>query len=167
MITVTPVAPPSYTLIPNTQSVMERYRYAVADVNQLHRNGFVCDHRQFTQRNTLERLRQCSLVTLTNDGNGTSVLTITTNENAANRAPVAPWTSGGAIVFGAVMLGAPFAARRRKQIIAVLLTAVAMTLAVFSMACSTGGTAARSVNLGCTARRRHHLAPEALQTRHQ
>jgi hypothetical protein len=79
-------------------------------------------------------------VTLTNDGNGTSVLTITTNANAANHAPVAPWTSGGAIVFGAVMLGAPFAARRRKQIIAVLLTAVAITLAAFSMACSTGGT---------------------------
>ena len=54
--------------------------------------------------------------------------------------PWLPWTSGGAIIFGAVMLGAPFAARHHKQIIAVLLTAVAITLAAFSIACSSGGT---------------------------
>ena len=74
-------------------------------------------------------------VTLTCGGAGSSVLTITANANAANHVPVAPWTSGGAVVFGAVLLGAPFTLRR-KRTLAVLLTAAAITLAGFSMACS-------------------------------
>jgi hypothetical protein len=74
-------------------------------------------------------------VTLTSGGAGSSVLTITANANAANHVPVAPWTSGGAVVFGAVLLGAPFTARRRRAL-AVLLTATAISLAGFSMACS-------------------------------
>ena len=49
-------------------------------------------------------------VTLTCGGAGSSVLTITANANAANHVPVAPWTSGGAVMFGAVLLGAPFTA---------------------------------------------------------
>ena len=63
------------------------------------------------------------------------MLTITANANAANHVPVAPWTSGGAVMFGAVLLGVPFTARR-KRTLAVLLTAVAIMLAGFSMACS-------------------------------
>ena len=74
-------------------------------------------------------------VTLTSGGAGTSVLTITANANAANHVPVAPWTSGGAVMFGAVLLGVPFTARRRRTL-AVLLTAAAIMLAGFSMACS-------------------------------
>ena len=66
------------------------------------------------------------------------MLTITTNANAANRMPIAPWTGGGAVVFGAVLL-APFTARR-KRALAVLLTAVAMSLAGLSMACSGGSS---------------------------
>ena len=74
-------------------------------------------------------------MTLTSGGAGTSVLTITANANAANHVPVAPWTSGGAVMFGAVLLGVPFTALRRRTL-AVLLTAVAIKLAGFSMACS-------------------------------
>jgi hypothetical protein len=74
-------------------------------------------------------------VTLTSGGAGTSVLTITANANAANHVPVAPWTSGGAVMFGAVLLGVPFTALRRRTL-AVLLTAVAIMLVGFSMACS-------------------------------
>ena len=55
-------------------------------------------------------------VTLTNGGAGTSVLTIAANANAANHVPVAPWTSGGAVMFGAVLLGAPFTARRKRAL---------------------------------------------------
>ena len=141
MITVTPVAPPSYTLTPNTQSVMGSATVTLS-LTSTNYTGTVSFVTTVSSLNGTPSNVSASApsVTLTNDGNGTSVLTITTNENAANHAPVAPWTSGGAIVFGAVMLGAPFAARRRKQIIAVLLTAVAITLAAFSMACSTGGT---------------------------
>jgi hypothetical protein len=64
------------------------------------------------------------------------VMTITTNANAANRIPIAPWTSGGAVVFGAILL-APFTTCR-KRALAVLLTAVAISLAGLSIACSGG-----------------------------
>ncbi len=74
-------------------------------------------------------------VTLTSGGAGSSVLTITANANAASHVPVAPWMSGGAVMFGAVLLGAPFTVRRRRTL-AVLLTATAIMLAGFSMACS-------------------------------
>ena len=77
-------------------------------------------------------------VTLTDGGTGSSVLTITSNANAANRIPIAPWTSGGAVVFGAILL-APFTTCR-KRALAVLLTAVAISLAGLSMACSGGSS---------------------------
>lgn len=75
-------------------------------------------------------------VTLTSGGNGSTVLTITPNANAANHAPVSPW-SGSIVVFGAMLLGVPFALRR-KQTLAILLTAAAISLAGYSMACSSG-----------------------------
>jgi FG-GAP-like repeat/Bacterial Ig-like domain (group 3) len=81
-------------------------------------------------------------ITLTNGGAGTAVLTIAANASAANHVPVAPWTSGGAVVFGAVLLGAPFTARR-KRALAILLTAVAIMLAGFSMACSGGAASTK------------------------
>jgi uncharacterized protein (DUF2141 family) len=75
-----------------------------------------------------------SPVMLTEDGSGSSTLTITTRSGAAKRGPGQPWKAGGALMLCSV-LGAPFATRR-KQTRAVLLTALAITLAGFSLACS-------------------------------
>ena len=72
------------------------------------------------------------------NGMATTTLTITTTSSAANRAPAVPWKSGGAIVF-AVLLGAPFTLRR-KRALAVLLTAVVLSLAGFMMSCSGGSS---------------------------
>ncbi|MGA3127889.1 MAG: VCBS repeat-containing protein [Candidatus Korobacteraceae bacterium] len=79
-------------------------------------------------------------VALTSGGNGSTVLIITANASAANHAPVSPW-SGRIVVFGAVLLGVPFSLRR-KRTLAILLTAAAILLAGFSMACNGGGTTA-------------------------
>ena len=46
---------------------------------------------------------------------GNSTLTITATKSAANRSPRLPWKSGGPVMFCAVLLGAPFA-RRRKSV---------------------------------------------------
>jgi len=92
--------------------------------------------------------------TLANYGTGTSTLTITTTTSAANHAPVAPWKSGkggGAILFCAVLLGAPFTVRR-KQALAVLLTASAICVAGFSLACGGGGGSSSTQAVVKTAR---------------
>ena len=52
---------------------------------------------------------------------------------------MAPWTSGWRGSFGAVLLGAPFTAPAGKGALAVLLTAAAIMLAGFSMACGGQG----------------------------
>jgi hypothetical protein len=78
-------------------------------------------------------------VTLTDGGTGASLLTITANADAANHIRVVPWMNGGAVVFGTILLGAPFTAHRRRAL-AVLLTAVAISLAGMSIACSGGSS---------------------------
>jgi hypothetical protein len=78
-------------------------------------------------------------VTLTNGGTATSTLTITAATSTANHIPAPPWNSGGAMVFGAVLLGAPFTLRR-KRVLAVLLTAAALVLAGFLMSCGGSST---------------------------
>lgn len=77
-------------------------------------------------------------VMLTSGENTTVPLTITTGANAANHAPLLPWQSGGAVAFGVVLLGAPFTLRK-KRALAVLLTAAAVSLVAFSIACGSGG----------------------------
>jgi hypothetical protein len=67
----------------------------------------------------------------------TATLTITTSASAANHVPTLPWKSGGVLVFGAVLLGAPFTLRR-KRVLAVLLTALAIALAGFAISCGGG-----------------------------
>jgi subtilase family serine protease len=69
---------------------------------------------------------------------GNSTLTITATKNAANRSPRLPWKSGGPVMFCAVLLGAPFA-RRRNQLLAVLLTALAILAAGVLVGCSGSG----------------------------
>jgi hypothetical protein len=85
-------------------------------------------------------------VTLASDGSGTSTLTIFTTTNAAKHIPALPWTNGGVIVLGAVLLGAPFGLRR-KRAIAVPLTALAISLAGLLMACGGGGSSAKTTAL--------------------
>jgi len=70
---------------------------------------------------------------------GNSKLTITTTTTAANRSPRLPWKSGGAVMFCAVLLGAPFTGRR-KRALAVLLTALAISAAGLLVACSGSGS---------------------------
>ena len=78
-------------------------------------------------------------VTLTNGGSGSSTLTITTATSAANHSPQLPWKSGGAVMFCAVLLGAPFTLRR-KRALAVLLMAAAIILTGFLMSCGGGSS---------------------------
>jgi hypothetical protein len=78
-------------------------------------------------------------VVFTGWGNGTSTLTISTSASAAKQSPLFPWKSGGAVLFCAVLL--PFGPRR-KRVVAVLLTAFAISLSGLMMSCG-GSRAAR------------------------
>ena len=72
-------------------------------------------------------------------GSANCNVSITASANAANHAPAAPWKSGGAMMLCAVLLGAPFTIRR-KRTIAVLLAALAISLAGFLIACGNGSS---------------------------
>jgi hypothetical protein len=74
---------------------------------------------------------------LSANGSSTVSLTITASSSAANHAPRLPWTNG-LIAFGAVLVGVPLA-RRRKRVMAVLLTALAISTLGFLMSCGGGG----------------------------
>jgi len=79
-------------------------------------------------------------VTLTSGGNGISTVTISPSASASNHAPAVPWKSSGTVVFCAVLLGTQFT-QRRRHVIAMLLTALAVSLAGFIAACGgAGGT---------------------------
>lgn len=78
-------------------------------------------------------------VTLTATGTATATLTISASKNAANHPPAIPWETSGALVFCAVLLGAPLGARR-KPMLTVLLVAVAILAAGFLISCGGGGS---------------------------
>jgi Big-like domain-containing protein/VCBS repeat protein len=135
-LTVNPAPVVAYTLTTSSQSVSgsTSVTLGLASTNYAGTVSFATSVSS-TEGTASNVSASAPSVTLTSGGAGSSVLTITANANAANHVPVAPWTSGGAVVFGAVLLGAPFTARRRR-VLAVLLTAAAISLAGFSMACS-------------------------------
>jgi Big-like domain-containing protein/VCBS repeat protein len=135
-LTVNPAPVVAYTLTSSTQSVSGSTSVTLG-LTSTNYVGTVSFATSVTSTDGAASTVSASApsVTLTSGGAGTSVLTITANANAANHVPVAPWTSGGAVMFGAVLLGVPFTARRRRTL-AVLLTAAAIMLAGFSMACS-------------------------------
>jgi subtilase family serine protease len=83
------------------------------------------------------------LVSFASSTTGISTLTITATKSAANRSPRLPWKNGGPVMFCAVLLGAPFA-RRRSQLLAVLLTALAITAASLLVACGGSGGSSMS-----------------------
>lgn len=78
-----------------------------------------------------------SPVVLTSGGTGTSTLTIYPTTSAEKRAPGMPWKSGGAVVMCALLV--PLGVRR-KRAMAVLLTALAITLVGLMMACGGGSS---------------------------
>ena len=79
-------------------------------------------------------------LTLTSGGSSSSTLTISATTNSAKH--TAPrWKNGGDLIFCAVLLSAPFSFRRKRPT-AVLMTALAISLAGLFMAC--GGGAATS-----------------------
>jgi hypothetical protein len=153
MVTLT-VNPISYTLLVNQQSVdgSANIKMLLTSTNYAGTVSFAIGVTS-TDGTASNVSASAPSVTLTAGGSGNTILTITPNANAATHVPVVPWTGGGAIIFGAVLLGAPFAARRRKQTIAVLLTAAAITLAGFSMAC--GGVT--GITHGTTVQARTYL----------
>jgi hypothetical protein len=138
-LTVNPAPPVAYTLTTSTKSVEGNASVILrlASTNYAGTVTFTTSVKS-TDGTASNVSASAPSVTLTDGGSGSSVLTITPNANAANRIPVAPWTGGGAVVFGTVLL-APFTARR-KRALAVLFTAGAISLAGLSTACS-GGSA--------------------------
>ncbi len=82
-------------------------------------------------------------VTLVSNGSGNATLTITAGSSAEKYAPGLPWRSGGALAF-AVVLGAPFTLRRKKQALAVLLVALTISAAGIMMACGGGGSSSQA-----------------------
>lgn len=83
-------------------------------------------------------------VTLTSGGSGSSTLTIAASSSAANRKPKIPGKGGGAILFCAVLLGAPLATKR-KRTGAMLLTTLAILMAASFMACGGSGSGGTTV----------------------
>jgi hypothetical protein len=138
-LTVNPAPPVTYTLLTSTKSV-EGSASVILRLFSTNYAGTVTftTSVKSTDGTASNVSASAPSVTLTDGGSGSSVLTITSNANAANRIPIAPWTSGGAVVFGAILL-APFTTCR-KRALAVLLTAVAISLAGLSMACSGGSS---------------------------
>lgn len=136
-LTVTPPPPVTYTLLTSTKSV-EGSASVILQLFSTNYAGTVSFATSVKSSDGTASNVSASAppVTLTDGGTGSTVLTITSNANAANRIPIAPWTSGGAVVFGAILL-APFTTCR-KRALAVLLTAVAISLAGLSIACSGG-----------------------------
>lgn len=76
--------------------------------------------------------------TLQQNGNATSVLTITANSSAAKRLPGLPWKASGSILFATLLVGVPFT--RRKRATAVLLAFLTITAAGVLMSCGGGHT---------------------------
>jgi sugar lactone lactonase YvrE len=81
-------------------------------------------------------------VTLTAGGTGTSTVTVVANTNAENHNPAVPW-NGGAVLFCAALLGAPFTFRR-KRLASVFPLVLAISLAGFMMACGAVGSSTSS-----------------------
>jgi subtilase family serine protease len=89
--------------------------------------------------NSSEITASAAPVILTAGGTANATVIISASKNAANHVPGLPWKTGGALVFCAVLLGAPFSARR-KPIMTVLLAAAAILAAGFLISCGGGGS---------------------------
>ena len=140
LLVVTPAIPPSYTFTPSSLSVVgsSTITLALVSTNYAGTVSFTTSISSM-DGNAADLSASAPSVTLTTNGKGSAVLTIMASSRAASHPPMAPWISGATLAFGAVLLGAPVAARR-KQVLAVLLTAAAIILMGFSVACGSSGT---------------------------
>jgi hypothetical protein len=137
LLTVNAVVEPSYTIAANLTSVTGSSSVTLT-LNSDNYTGTVSFATNVTLSNgtTATVTASAPPVQLTSGQAATTVLTITVvTTKAAEHTPTLPWKSGGALVFGAMLLGAPFA-QRRKRLLAVLLTAAAISLVGFAMSCS-------------------------------
>jgi hypothetical protein len=89
-------------------------------------------------------------------GTAQLTLTISAGANAANHAPAAPWKSGGTMMLCAVLLGAPLTLGRRRTL-AVLLTALAISLTGYVVSCGGGGKASISSSPSVTSSRSYNV----------
>jgi hypothetical protein len=86
--------------------------------------------------------------TLTANDPASISLNIGASSSATNRHPRLPWTIGGG-VFAAMLAGLPLL-RRRKRVLAILLTALAVASLAFALSCSGGSKAPRSYTVVIT-----------------
>ena len=98
MVTLT-VNPVSYALLVNQQSVdgSANVKMLLTSTNYVGTISFAIGVTS-TNGNSSNVSASAPSVTLAAGENGSSVLTIAANANAANHAPLAPWTGGGAVV---------------------------------------------------------------------
>lgn len=132
--TLTAIA--TYTLTPATSSITISAGSSGTVTLNLSSTGYAGTVTLAATSSSTSVTASATAVTLTSNGTGTSTLTISPSTSAANHAPAVPWKSGGMMVF-AVLLGAPFTLRR-KQTMAVLLTALTLSTLGFMVACGGG-----------------------------
>lgn len=135
-LTVNPVVGASYTLAAN-QTAVAGSSSVTLTLNSFNYAGTVSFSTSVSASAgaTGTVTASATPVTLTSNGTATTTLTITATAAAANHAPAVPWNSGGAIAFGVLLVGAPLTLRR-KRVLAVLLTAGALTMAGLLISCS-------------------------------
>ncbi len=137
------VSPPTYSLSANQISIAENSTITL-QLASTHYAGTVSFATSITASSGAVANISASAppVILSNGGNGTSLLTITsTTANAGSRHPCFPWQSCGAFSLATLLLGTPFTVRR-KRLFAVLLSAVAISFSAFLIACGDGSSGA-------------------------
>ena len=112
-LTVNPAPPVTYALTASTKTITGSSNVTLS-LYSVNYAGTVSFATSVTSANgtAADVTASAPPVTLTDGGSATTILTITAGPGAANHVPLAPWSSGGLFVFGAVLLGAPFTLRR-------------------------------------------------------
>jgi subtilase family serine protease len=137
------LAPPTYTLGASSNSIMiqagsnAQLNLSLTATNYPGTVSFATSISSITGTPSAVSA-SASSVSFASSTTGNSTLTITATKSAANRSPRLPWKSGGPVMFCAVLLGAPLA-RRKGQLLALLLTALAILAAGVLVGCSGSG----------------------------
>jgi len=137
------LAPPTYTLVASSSSITipagSNARFSL-NLTATNFTGTVSFATSVSSINGTPSAVSASApsVSFASGTTGNSTLMITTTTSAAKHSPRLPWKSGGAVMFCAVLLGAPFT-RRQKRALAVLLTALAILAAGLLVACGGSG----------------------------
>lgn len=145
------VSAPAYTITPAPTSVSLTPGSSTTVVVTLTSTGFAGSISSLTATPSSSLITAnlaSSTANLTSGGTATVNLTITASSSATNRHPRLPWTIGGG-VFAAMLAGLPLL-RRRKRVLAILLTALAVASLAFALSCSGGSKAPRSYTVVIT-----------------